>query len=146
MLTAARRARAPPGSVSFQLNSGTLLGNVTCLFVQGNEAVIGGEVLPGSDAVAPGSGYLLHVQDVTGGTDLMRLEVLTGPPAGWDSFNLISPAAVTSGDVVVTPQPSPLPITTAECEDGRWQTFEIFKSQGDCVSFVVSEGRDPPEL
>jgi hypothetical protein len=139
---------SPTGSLSFQLNVGTLIGNVTCLFVEGNEAVIGGEVLPGSDVATPGSGYLLHVRDVTGGIDLMRLELVLVPPTSCDFFNLVSPAAVTSGDIVITdaPAPPPLPTTKAECKNGGWRTFGVFKSQGDCLSFVAAERTDPPGL
>jgi hypothetical protein len=37
-----------------------------------------------------------------------------------------------------------LPTTKDECKDGGWQTFGVFKNQGDCVSFVANGGKKPP--
>lgn len=44
-----------------------------------------------------------------------------------------------------------LPTTINDCQGGEWQTFvnvntgaQIFKNQGDCVSFVATAGRDSP--
>jgi hypothetical protein len=31
-----------------------------------------------------------------------------------------------------------------QCKNGGWQTFGVFKNQGDCVSFVETGGRNPP--
>lgn len=46
----------------------------------------------------------------------------------------------------VTPPPPPSePTTTAECKHGGWKNYgDLFKNQGDCVSFVVTEGRNEP--
>ena len=40
--------------------------------------------------------------------------------------------------------PPPLPTTKAQCMNGGWQTFGVFRNQGDCVSFVATGGRNPP--
>jgi hypothetical protein len=37
-----------------------------------------------------------------------------------------------------------LPTSIDECKNGGWKTFGVFKNQGDCVSFVVTKGRNPP--
>lgn len=42
------------------------------------------------------------------------------------------------------PPPQPLPTTTEQCLNGGWQTFKVFKNQGDCVSFVATKGKNPP--
>ena len=39
---------------------------------------------------------------------------------------------------------SPLPTASAQCKDGGWQAFGVFKNQGDCVSFVASKGKNQP--
>jgi hypothetical protein len=39
-----------------------------------------------------------------------------------------------------------LPTTKDECKDGGWETFGVFKNQGDCVSFVASLGKNLPAL
>ena len=36
------------------------------------------------------------------------------------------------------------PTDTGQCKGGGWQTFGIFKNQGDCVSFVATGGKNPP--
>jgi hypothetical protein len=38
----------------------------------------------------------------------------------------------------------PPPATVEACKDGRWRTYGIFRNQGDCVSFVVSGGKNGP--
>jgi hypothetical protein len=38
----------------------------------------------------------------------------------------------------------PLPTSTAQCMNGGWKTYGVFKNQGDCVSFVASGGKNPP--
>jgi len=42
------------------------------------------------------------------------------------------------------PPPPTLPTTKDQCFDGGWQTFKVFKNQGDCVSFVATKGKNPP--
>jgi hypothetical protein len=37
-----------------------------------------------------------------------------------------------------------LPTSIDECKNGGWKNFGVFKNQGDCVSFVVSKGKNPP--
>jgi hypothetical protein len=37
-----------------------------------------------------------------------------------------------------------LPATSEECKNGGWRSFGRFKSQGDCVSFVVTQGKNQP--
>ena len=38
----------------------------------------------------------------------------------------------------------PRPTSAEQCKDGGWRRFEIFKNQGDCVSFVATGGRNGP--
>ena len=47
------------------------------------------------------------------------------------------------GDIVVT-DTQPLPTTKDQCKNGGWQTYGVFKNQGDCVSFVATGGKNPP--
>jgi hypothetical protein len=37
-----------------------------------------------------------------------------------------------------------LPITKDDCKKGGWQSYGVFKNQGDCVSFVATGGKNPP--
>ena len=45
--------------------------------------------------------------------------------------------------VTGTPAAGGTPTTVDQCKDGGWRTFTSprFKNQGDCVSFVASQGR-----
>ena len=45
-----------------------------------------------------------------------------------------------------TPPPDPAPTSKGECKNGGYRTFTAlaFRNQGDCVSFVATEGRNPP--
>ena len=36
-----------------------------------------------------------------------------------------------------------VPTDKDQCKQGGWQTFGIFKNQGDCVSFVATGGKNP---
>jgi hypothetical protein len=35
-------------------------------------------------------------------------------------------------------------LTIDQCKNGGWKAFGIFKNQGDCVSFVATNGKNPP--
>jgi hypothetical protein len=37
-----------------------------------------------------------------------------------------------------------LPTDQDQCKKGGWQTYGVFKNQGDCVSFVATHGRNQP--
>jgi hypothetical protein len=43
------------------------------------------------------------------------------------------------------PTPSnPFPTNRSECKNGGWQSFGVFKNQGDCVSYVATQGKNLP--
>jgi parallel beta-helix repeat protein len=37
-----------------------------------------------------------------------------------------------------------LPTSTEQCKKGGWQTYGVFKNQGDCVSYVATKGKNGP--
>jgi hypothetical protein len=39
---------------------------------------------------------------------------------------------------------APLPSSKDQCKKGGWQRFGVFKSQGECVSFAATQGKNPP--
>lgn len=58
------------------------------------------------------------------------------PPATWSGpFSLDR----TFKTYVLVP-----PTTKRQCKKGGWRDFEVFKNQGDCVSFVATGGKNPP--
>lgn len=38
----------------------------------------------------------------------------------------------------------PRPTTAGQCMKGGWQSYGVFKNQGDCVSWVATHGKNPP--
>ena len=68
---------------------------------------------------------------------------------------IIVPTAPAVGDVITAPDTEtftldesatlvpPLPTSRDQCKNGGWQTFGVFKNQGDCVSFVATGGTNP---
>ena len=90
------------GHANFHLAIGDLQGTVICLAVNGNEATIGATLQPGSPF---GPGMIVHVRDngvLPSGVDQLRVELPGFIPPACPAVNLISPSAVTSGDIKVT--------------------------------------------
>lgn len=48
-------------------------------------------------------------------------------------------------DLFVTTRTQVLPETKDDCKDGGWEGFGVFKNQGDCVSYIASDGRNAPD-
>jgi hypothetical protein len=38
----------------------------------------------------------------------------------------------------------PLPSSKDQCKNGGWRSYGIFRTQGDCVSFVATGGKSQP--
>ena len=130
------------GGFNVELAIGDVIGDVTCLRVVGNQAVVGGSVTGGS-AVPPGSGYFFHVDDRAPLADRIRLELLGFVPSFCTDPFLLLPTLISAGDIVVidAPAPPPLPTSKEQCKKGGWREFG-FRNQGECVAFVAS-GRAP---
>lgn len=46
---------------------------------------------------------------------------------------------------IIEPPPEILPTETDQCKEYGWVTYDgIFKNQGDCVSYVVTDGSNEP--
>jgi hypothetical protein len=122
----------PTGQVIFDVVGVVIVGGpVTCLAVSGNTATI-------------------NIQDQIGGFGINTVQVFDGQPDTFDAAPTgraptdcapLPPtgfgAPLTDGDIVVVDAP-PLPTSTAQCKNDGWQSFGIFKNQGECVSFVVT--------
>jgi hypothetical protein len=116
-----------------------LEGQVTCLTVTGNRGVIGIEDTLGLF----GRGWFIQVTDGTPDTfnlsPFSPVEAPTVCPASLDLFG----GPVFVGDIIVVDAPA-LPTSMEQCKDGGWQSYGVFKNQGDCVSFVATGGKNPP--
>jgi hypothetical protein len=61
-----------------------------------------------------------------------------GPVPGWYGDN----SGSLSVDVYQLAPPRPT--AADQCKSGGWQSYGIFKNQGDCVSYVATHGKNPP--
>jgi hypothetical protein len=128
---------APTGSVQISpVLFSDFEGPVTCLAVSGNVATLNFVIVEDAFVVT------VTVTDSPAG-DQIRLD------GGIRAFNDCTPvpnaggALLDSGDIVVVDAP-PLPTAKDQCKNGSWQTYGVFKNQGDCVNFVAGKGKNPP--
>ena len=147
----------PTGAVSFHLGGGlgpSYSAEVSCLAVSGSTAVLG----------FVGTRYFFGEIEPVGG--LIRVVDGGGPGSGEDSFEgplaenegpPVNPAPNCSafpgggfvysgfpaGDIAVT-DAQPSRSSKDQCKYGGWRTYGVFKNQGDCVSFVAGERKNPP--
>jgi hypothetical protein len=127
------------------------VGDVTCLNVTGNRAVIGvenesdpsfgppGTIIAVVDGGPEGSGLdtldLFFLQTVpTPATCSPPVDV---PPSPYTGYTVVR------GDINIHDTHA-LPTTRNQCKNGGWRTYGVFKNQGDCVSFVATGGKNPP--
>jgi hypothetical protein len=118
---------------------GTFLfdGPVTCLSVSGNVALL---------TVQSSTFGSVAVRITDNGVSGDRLEAFPsfGAPGVGCPTPLISYSEFSFiGDLTVV-DAQPLPISTEQCKNGGWRDFGVFKNQGDCVSFVATQGKNPP--
>jgi hypothetical protein len=59
---------------------------------------------------------------------------------------VVSAATVCADSTNLSSAHTTLPATTADCKAEGWKTYGVFKSQGDCVSFLTTRGKNPPAL
>jgi hypothetical protein len=112
-------------------------GPITCLAVRANVATFNFEALPASPSVetfvatdSPTGDQIAFVGPGRAPTDCSPV---TNPPN----------QPLNRGDIVVV-DAQPLPTSKDQCKAGGWQTFGVFKNQGDCVSFVATKGKNQP--
>lgn len=64
------------------------------------------------------------------------------PVTGWE---LGIGFSIGSYQIGVTGTTACIPETTQGCKYGGWRNFPGFRNQGDCVSFVATGGKNPPD-
>jgi hypothetical protein len=146
----------PSGTVSVTVsNFLTFTGSVTCLSVIGPDHGGGSSGTP-TTAVISAVGTLGNLPNLPfkfvlvdnggGGADTPGDEPGAGSPT---DCSLPSPEFVfdltplTHGRAVVFDAPV-LPTSKEQCKNGGWRNFSQFKNQGDCVSFVATNGKNQP--
>ncbi|CAA9563699.1 MAG: hypothetical protein AVDCRST_MAG49-2720 [uncultured Thermomicrobiales bacterium] len=109
-------------------------------------AVTGGSCEAVVTGVAPGQVTLTTPAFCPVGATIVVTETLTAE-AGAQVCQVLNstfndpPQTVCAAGFVA---PGPGPATAAECKDGGFAAFGVFKNQGDCVSFVETGGGNPP--
>jgi hypothetical protein len=73
----------------------------------------------------------------------LRVGVFASQPAVGATVSLTPTGSSVLVNISATLTPA-LPTTKAECKNGGWQAFGVFKNQGDCVSFVATGGKNQP--
>jgi hypothetical protein len=116
-------------------------GPVTCLNVTGNRAVIGFANTLG-DAISGVGGFIEVTDDTPDTVTFRRIDSPGEPPTVCPPTLGIGGTALAVGDIVVVDAPA-LPTSKDQCRNGGWQSYGVFKNQGDCVSFVAT-GRPEP--
>ena len=59
-------------------------------------------------------------------------------------FDSTRPGGYGDEDLWVTTRAQIFPTTKDECRNDGWQRFGIYKNQGDCVSYVATNGNNSP--
>ena len=134
--------------------------SLTCLHVEGHKAVIGIATAPNG---GPG-GTIIEVHDATGAPDdpfdlIGFFGTPEAPGAKCPAPSSLPPLLPFSSDFwgehfyaslgaqhdeITVHDALPLPTAKDQCKNGGWQTYGVFKNQGDCVSFVATRGKNPP--
>lgn len=59
---------------------------------------------------------------------------------------LLAVAGVSLAAIMPPPEPVPMPTDISDCKKGGWMNYgDLFKNQGDCVSFVATDGKNLPD-
>ena len=110
------------------LGSGTAFGTFPVAPGAGNDVLTFPLNRAGVAAVLAARGGFFSVGGSSSGPTTDYLYGFSGPPGSGVQ------------QLVVTCAPA----SKAECKDGGWQTFGVFRTQGDCVSYVATRGRNGP--
>lgn len=51
----------------------------------------------------------------------------------------------TTFDFELTPPPPPRPSSKDDCKNDGWKSYGVFRNQGDCVSYVATNGKNQPK-
>ena len=77
-------------------------------------------------------------------TGMWRVALFTGA-GGLYTVSITSPFSATRSVILdCQPDPPPVPTRKDQCKNGGWQSYGVFKNQGDCVSFIATGGKNQP--
>jgi hypothetical protein len=148
--TDASAAEAGSATGTFTITrSGDLTGALTVNYTISGSATNGTDYASLSGSVVIGAGAASATVVVTPVDDAVdeahETVILTLAAGTGYSVGTPSAATVTIADNDgPTPVPGTMPTSKDQCKKGGWQTFGVFKNQGDCVSWVATGGKNPP--
>lgn len=129
--------------------SGDLTTALTVNYLVSGSAGSGADYasLSGSVVIAAGSAsatvVITPVDDAV--DEANETVILTLAPGAGYTIGSSNSATVTIADNDdPRPVPGTMPTSKDECKKGGWQSFGVFKNQGDCVSWVATGGKNPP--
>jgi hypothetical protein len=134
----------PSGSVAWSDRSVFMGGPVTCLTVTSNRATIGFENQHDGSPTLNGGFLFVEDNGMPGaGQDNIRAILVPGAaptvcPPNTEVYNESN--TVASGELTVHDAPA-FPTSKDQCKHGGWQSYGVFKNQGDCVRFVRHQAR-----
>jgi hypothetical protein len=120
------------------------VGTITCLAVNGRQAIIGVEGTRrfGPPPPQPFGGVLVVSDGGRSGAQPPWPDTLTfaevGPPGPADcTAPTPPPIVIYAAQSVTVVDAQPLPTSKQQCKHGGWRDFgDTFKNQGQCVAFV----------
>jgi hypothetical protein len=132
----------PSGTVGvFSIGEGDLgTFPVSCLAVSGNHATV---VAPFPFGPPVPAGIVIRVEDNGATGDRVAWDFVSSLPTSCPPPTTVPANTEPRGDVTVV-DARPFPTTKDQCKGGGWRSFPGFKNQGDCVSFVATEGKNSP--
>jgi hypothetical protein len=143
-ITSGPSGEDPTGSASVIFAGETFVStSVECLSVSGNSATFVIGLAPNSLGADFARATVVD-NSSTGAPDTLAAAGHFAPaPDCSPELGFAGTESLIAGDVVVIDAP-PLPTSKEQCKNGGWRDFGVFKNQGDCVSFVATQGRNPP--
>ena len=116
----------------------------TCLAIRSGGGQVADEAVINLRNTLTGARVLVRITGGTSGPRVIGLSV-AGSANDCSFVPPVSIAEVIEGDISIVDAP-PLPTTQDQCKNGGWKTYGVFKNQGDCVSFVATNGKNPSAL
>ncbi|HSL25388.1 MAG TPA: Calx-beta domain-containing protein [Acidimicrobiia bacterium] len=141
-------AEAGPNPGVFTITrTGDLTAALTVNYTVGGSATAGSDyaALPLSVVIAAGqASATVVVNPIDDAAAEGQETVILNLAAGAYSIGSPSSDDVKIADNDGTAPTGNMPANKDQCKKGGWQTFGVFKNQGDCVSWVATGGKNPP--
>jgi hypothetical protein len=116
--------------------------NPTCLAIRSGGGQVADEAVVNFRNTFTAARVLVRIAGGTSGPRLIGLSMASSAT----DCSFVPPtsiAEVTEGNISIVDAPA-LPTSRGQCKTGGWQTYGVFKNQGECMSFVATAGKNQP--